>query len=482
MIFSYETVKYVSIRDSRLGLLRYGLVGAIIVYVTVFEMWAYGGYLASVPISGVIRFSLQQPTEQNCDPFDTNVPCRNAFTPVNELIYCQQSPNSTSYRGTVYPCEIYEAINAQIITETSLVVISRAKSTNQTLVCGDDLDVRSVTTCPHTYESSELTNENPNGASINLFYVAQSEAFTVLLDHAVTAAKICRDNIMSDNPTARANVYACSAPSSSFRGRLYSTNDDLCKEFDECHQSSYRGMTGSQRIATAPCFVQPNQTAKANLDYFSIDVLLRAAGVALDDCADGTTNDTMTNTNSTTNTTKCQTYRDLGLTILLNIEWNDFLPYHGMVEPYYHYRAHLVSRSYKAYVPFYHTYRQSRTLLSAHGIRIAVLINGEFHHFEWITFLITLTTALGLLAVSTTVADSLMLYILPEKEQYAKAKYEAVNEIVALMPNTTMIPNMVNDDFNGNDENESSRSDIAPLETTFSLSDPLLCNNDTTSP
>ena len=36
----------------------------------------------------------------------------------------------------------------------------------------------------------------------------------------------------------------------------------------------------------------------------------------------------------------------------------------------------------------------------------------------------TVTTALGLLAVANTIVDNLMLYVLPEKDLYTRAKYE----------------------------------------------------------
>jgi hypothetical protein len=64
---------------------------------------------------------------------------------------------------------------------------------------------------------------------------------------------------------------------------------------------------------------------------------------------------------------------------------------------------------------------------------------GHFHHFDVLSFLITLTTALGLLAVATTVVDSFMLYVLPEKERYQQVKYETV----VTVPSTTSTNNTV---------------------------------------
>lgn len=144
MILSYETVKYVSIQDSRLGFLRYLLLLFILIYVGYIEMYAHGGYLYSDNVHGVLRFTVQQPTIQNCDPYNetsiTSPTCDNDFRPRNELSYCdhynESEQNISWYHGNSYPCEYYEAINAQIITETSVTIITRGKLLNQTFIVG----------------------------------------------------------------------------------------------------------------------------------------------------------------------------------------------------------------------------------------------------------------------------------------------------------------------------------------------------------
>jgi hypothetical protein len=390
-------------------------------------MWQLGGYLESSPVVGVVRFSLQQPTKDNCDPSLEG--CINAFVPLNELEYCAQAAataTSTSnksqqktYKGAIYPCEIYEAINAQIVTETSLVILTRASTRNQSMVC----DGTVANTCPRTYSNA---NYYSNNQTAEPFYIAQSEAFTVLVEHSVTASKIC---------SSRRNHhqgYACSAEASQYQGRLYSAHAGLCRDENQ-KENAFASYRGDHLVDTAPCYIGPNRTTLGQ-DFFSLDVLLKAAGVSsLDDCntKGSTTNQTSSISNSSGDdgapaaASTCKTYRDAGATLLLNIVWNDFRPYHGIVEPYYYYAPQLVGgTSYKLSIPFYEHYRSSRVLLVAHGIKIAVLLGGEFHQFKFLQFLITLTTALGLLAVATTVVDSLMLYVLPEKERYQQVKYE----------------------------------------------------------
>lgn len=394
---TYETVKYVNIKDSRLAILRTSLLLAIVVYVGLFEMWGQGGWLEVSPVVGVVRFSLQQPTLGNCDP-TSDSRCENAFRPLTELPYCQQSPKrmaskSSDYSGNVYPCEIYEATNAQIISEKSIAIITRASTREEKLVCG-----KADMVCPRTYNSTSAEHK---------FFTAQSEAFTILFDHSVTSSKIC---------TAK-NNYACSSESAKHQGRLYSKNDHLCAQ-EFAKGNAFVSFRGDQRRAQAPCYIKPNTTSE-DQDFFSLDVLLKAVDINLDDC------NRILSSNNT-----CQTYRDTGATLILNIFWADFHAFHGMVEPFYYYAPQfLAGSSFKQSIPFYRSYRSSRTLLKAHGIRVAVLLGGEYHQFNIVSFLVTLTTALGLLAVATTVVDALMLYVLPEKKRYQQAKYEEEDEV-----------------------------------------------------
>ena len=394
---SYETVKVVAIRDKRLASLRYLFVVVISAYVIVFELLGSGGFLQKSSTVGVVRFSLRHPTNSDCDPSDRN--CRNDFAPLNELPYCRQYGSNASYAGNVYPCEIYESINAQIVSEKSIAVITRASVTNQTLICGAD-----AMSCPRTYSDQSVEHT---------FYTAQSERFTILFDHAVTASQICSGHSQLH--------YSCSAESSRYSGRLLSKDSDLCR-LEHQNGRSYVSYRGKQETGTSPCYIEPSTTS-ASQDYFTLDLLLKAAGVDIDDCNEGP------NDNNVHNTGTCQTYRDTGATLLLNIFWTDFAAYRGLVEPGYYYAPQLIAgSSFKQYVPFYDRYRSQRTLLNAHGIKIAVLLGGEFHKFDMLSFLITITTAVGLLAVATTIVDLLMLYVLPEKERYQEAKYEKTEE------------------------------------------------------
>ena len=86
--------------------------------------------------------------------------------------------------------------------------------------------------------------------------------FTVLVDHSVLATSIKH----------------LQGTSSQLDGRLYvKKSKRLCRDF-----SASTDMRGLYETTSPPCYIKPNETTRG-LDYFSLDVLLAAAGASLDD-------------------------------------------------------------------------------------------------------------------------------------------------------------------------------------------------------
>lgn len=65
----------------------------------------------------------------------------------------------------------------------------------------------------------------------------------------------------------------------------------------------------------------------------------------------------------------------------------------------------------------------SVTYLDRHGIRIVFAQTGSIGVFNPIAFILNLVAALALFKVATLLVDSIMIYCLPRKEMYYKAKY-----------------------------------------------------------
>jgi hypothetical protein len=101
-----------------------------------------------------------------------------------------------------------------------------------------------------------------------------------------------------------------------------------------------------------------------------------------------------------------------------------------------------------------------------------------------LSFLITVTTAVGLLAVATTIVDLLMLYVLPEKGRYQEAKYESTEKFERqnLAPSTFHLlmsradrrqPAEANSDCSGgigDEANELQDPLLEPIDTSISNS------------
>ena len=410
VLLSYPTIKYVRILDARLGLFKYAVSLMIVLYIGVYQLWYEGLYLEQLGVTGAVRFTLQQPTMNGCDPTDRG--CKNAFSDTESLRYCAQSAGAEGeYTGSVWPCEFYENIGTQIVMDKSIAAASRITQYEQELVCSATQGEGGVSDCPFVYnltrgEQAEKTT-----------YVVDAERFTVLIDHSVLA----------DSADAAVNK-ALQAASSQIKGRLYVANNDaLCAEFQHSAKVDYRGEQGSLKRGTAPCYIAPNTTSK-NLDYFSIDVLMRAADKSLD------------SVNYVDPVEGPLTYRYTGVTMLLQITYSNFRGnFKGLGDIAYYYTPMLVSgSSYKYYQPQYtgpsqnrsvtNSYRSTRTLNNMHGTFIEAVQGGSLYTWSFNNLLIQLTTSLTLFAVATVITDFVAIYLMPDHETYEKYKYEVTED------------------------------------------------------
>jgi len=380
--FAYPTVKMVKIQDARLGMFKFFMVFLIALYVAVFQLWRDGGYLQTEKVSGTARFTLQQPTKNKtsglsdaCSPTDPS--CINDFTPLDKLPYCVSSPDD--YPMGKQSCQYYENVGLLTMYESSVVITTRITETRQDLACDQESYNISGTTCPKVYVTA------PN-ATETTYYAADVERFTVLFDTAVLATTL---DIFGE--------------SSEMEGWLYvEKNDALCTQYVNATKS--QGKTDYTNAA--PCYIEPNKTS-ANLDYFELETLLQAAGSSLD--MDGN--------------------RLEGATMVMQVDYSNTLSWKGLSNKIqYTYTPTMLSgSSFKVYDSVYQgypNYRQNRTLLNKHGIKIDLVQAGDLGAFSFAELLVSLTTSLTLLAMATVITDYIALYVLPDKELYDGAKYE----------------------------------------------------------
>lgn len=159
-LFAYNTFKTVRIQDKRLGLLHYGFLFFVILYILVYTLLIEKKYLLTDTPQGSFRVTLRRPSEP---------------TPLGDLPYCSQT--APSYRNfTNYPCYYYdeELVVFPVTEQSAMLAATRITETYKNLTCNWD-----DPTC--TYDEYERQFA---------FYIADLERFTLMIDHAIYATNL----------------------------------------------------------------------------------------------------------------------------------------------------------------------------------------------------------------------------------------------------------------------------------------------------
>ena len=102
-------------------------------------------------------------------------------------------------------------------------------------------------------------------------------------------------------------------------------------------------------------------------------------------------------------------------------------------------------------------------------------MGGEFNQFNIVAFLVTLTTAVGLLAVATSIVDWCMLYILPDKKRYQQAKYEQhTEEYLGTEVLTTLTQLIARDTVGNTGDDRANEEEYETSSVNHRLIEPLL--------
>eukprot|EP01088_Endostelium_zonatum_P014209 TRINITY_DN3014_c0_g1_i1.p1 TRINITY_DN3014_c0_g1~~TRINITY_DN3014_c0_g1_i1.p1 ORF type:complete len:388 (+),score=55.68 TRINITY_DN3014_c0_g1_i1:74-1237(+) len=166
-VLAYSTVKIVTIRDYRLGLIHYLFMIAILAYVFGFTIIYEKRYLLREAPTGSVRISVQSPQTQ-----------KKVMPPPEDIPYCQ-IPGRNTYRNLpIYTCEYWNEDLAvfPVLEQSSLFASTRVT------VLEKDLQPAGC----------NLTDPNCTYAvgSSRIVYVAGIENFTVLIDHSMYCTQI----------------------------------------------------------------------------------------------------------------------------------------------------------------------------------------------------------------------------------------------------------------------------------------------------
>lgn len=398
--------------------MKYSFMLCILVYVGVYNIFWKAGYLKFEAPVGHIRFQLQQPTKPNpktgrpCDPTDNL--CDDNFSPLNELIYCDQNPESKKRQHKAYNCTYWDANQDVFMQQSSVLMTTRVAEYNQTRACHPAITGKN--TCKKLW-----INDGPhvNGET---FFIADMERYTLLLDHTVIG------------PTT--NV---SASGRDCQGWLKVTRDaldweDLCSRSDAepLNSTSVHKIYGG---VPAQCYLKPNTTYDSHtgnatmLDVFDLDVLLAVAGINLEG----------------TSPTNGRSIRYNGAAMVVNIRYQNWANGVGLFigysvkdgqtcnVPYEYELSSVLDTASKRQTVVQTDFPNKRTLLNEHGVRLFVLQTGSLAVVDMVTLLIAVTSSLTLLAMASTIVDMLAVYVLPEKKYYNGFKYPETPHVSELV-------------------------------------------------
>jgi hypothetical protein len=372
---AYSTPKMTIIRSWKLGMISNCLKVATVCYIIIGPMYTDRGYMKMSDVDGggvkTTVFAPGSPVLRNyccnCDPTTGNPAEPNATFPSPEYHYC----NSIGGQPGACCGQMDERGMRSVIQEANGVAVA----TN------------------FKYETFAATEEGcnfpttPECAIVNtetgpMYYMMDVESFTIGVSHALSAVDLNQ-------------VVSLGA----MRGKLMdSANEEVIREWPSSEPVSGQ-----------------NQEAGRTLDIFSIQELLTAAGVDLEEMG-------------VTPSKPDRTLRDNGMFLLVYIDYTqtgESATSEGGMEYKY------VPRAMKdvEYVTLVQSQDPTATDfisrgVELHGIKIVFIQSGQVGAFDFPTVLLTLVSGLALLAGANLATEFLMSYVLSARAYYTDFKTE----------------------------------------------------------
>jgi len=227
-----------------------------------------------------------------------------------------------------------------------------------------------------------------------MYFTVQPESMVIKIEHAVLATKFLRGKEVKDLAASQRNM----------RGYLHSHDGTILKSLSSNENSALIGMA----------------------DKLTIQEILKAAGVtSLDEPSDALN-------------AKGKPFRRHGIVLHMAITYQNsestFLgtgdieySYHVRRIPYADYRVNEVIPVFSS-EDFAHSnheaLQENRLFRKRYGIKIEFHQSGKLGHFSLPALLLHLVSGVGLLTLTATIVDILVLYILPDKLRYRRFVYE----------------------------------------------------------
>lgn len=412
----YLTVKYVAVRDGRLGMLQKVLMLLIFLRIVIQQILMQNVHLLEVPITGSMRAAAQQPTKDGCNPLRED--CLSDFTKLSQLPYCQQyASNESSQPVKVARCEYWDAVTmtrGRTPVPGTLFLPSRVTTVKQQKGCTPALD--------NGFGCDSKPWVRDGNSTDDVVFVADLDRFRLIFNQAFQSDTSDMDMDIPITITGNAVDYQGYIDGADGMTKVFRLKDARLGHHHP-NGSALETLIPHHRPDVHSIF--SSAVSHKYGDELSIKDILNLAdprGALLLDArrTDGTT------------------MRHEGSVIELNVEWTNKAPWDflGKQKPHYTYRARLLPmREYRiAYdVQLDDEHRLARDV---HGFLVVMQVHGSIRVFDVTHFLTILTTALVALSLAATLTDYIMMYLLPLRTVYTSLKYqnsEDFSEYVAAM-------------------------------------------------
>jgi len=389
-LFAYSTIKRVTIRDARLGVLFYTLTFLVAIYIFIYQLFGQGGYLAFAVPTNSVRITLQQPTALDGKPCNPNqASCLDNFTSPAVLPYCWaphrpvQNVSGISYN--TLNCSYMDGTDVTALHGTSILMATAVHAYTQQLnpECETSFGSSASPTCQKLWQAEGDAE----------WYVVDPEQFTLLVDHTATAP-----GIEVDPRQTTGYLYVADGGS---------RQDRFCKE-----NGGIADMWSASKASGAPCYVAPNKVGTA--DYFHVGFLLESMGISLDEVS------------PTSTAAHPELRRISGMVVRIVVEYHNFRHFRLGVQSAVHYVYKLTAlpgSTYKETRTVNTGYPTQRVKQDLHGVLFNLQSGGFLARFDFTEMLVQLTTSLALLAVATTVVNILAQYVLKYSPFYKRTMY-----------------------------------------------------------
>jgi len=446
-VFAYQTPKIVILKDRKLGFIAISLKVLIFVYIFLWTILFQGTHLSVADVDGVNRLSVRNPTRHMCDSF--RVGCRANYTPFTELPYCLESNKTLKGAGKKLTCQAWDSVEVVQPAESGILLPTRVRKFEQVRGCEPSADNGWICDgAPYENLAEDGTEQTEEGEAVPLYhaYVADIEHFTLLIDHSFRRYGGMQADDMEmpghyyECPSRDAHVTECDlrqipcVHEDCPAGTVKTSKEEhllLALRGGRAHTVAFdnRGVAAFTKVRAAheetPAMLasklmsEPSGYAGVAVkkgDVFTVGSLLRLAKVDLDDSGKYPSS-----------------YRGRGMVLVVHIQY-DNRPSGGFLglqitpwrtpEPFYTYR--ITTREaydYRLMKSYNDPANPRRSVRVYNGIRVVVEQSGTIALWDTAQFLVTMTTAMGLMAAANFVTDFLLMYILSKSEEYKKRKF-----------------------------------------------------------